>query len=462
MRKRLLFGFVGITLSVFLIQAIPLANYFSEVEKDRIVKTLQRDAFIIAAKAEETLENPNTTNFEYVTKIVSLYRNEGGARIVVTNKAGVAVATSDEDEGSIGSSYLSRPEVSTALSGSIAIGERFSNSLGYELLFVAVPVFQSNNIVGSVRVTFPTSVITAEVDEKVRGIAWIALVTVLATAFLALVLSRELTRNLTKLKSSVEKFASGDLTHRADISGGDAETRELSNAFDQMAQKIENLIEEQRGFAADASHQLRTPLTALNLRLEQAQNELPLEPEMARQHVTASLRETERLGRIIEGLLAMSRFESQNVEHSVYFLPTFIQERIEMWSALLEELDVRLVLEEIPKVEILGMLGGLEQVFDNIVDNALKFSKSGDEIRVSIDSTDEYVQIRVSDQGPGMSDIEREQAFEKFWTSDSSRISTGLGLAIAKKIMNASRGEIFLEESVSGGVTAVMQIPRKL
>lgn len=460
MRSRLLIGFLGLITVVLAVQFIPLTNYFSAIESDRIIKILQRDAFVIAAKSEETLEEIENTDFSYVSKVVSDYRSQGGARVVVTDKDGVAVATSDTNEGAIGASYLSRPEVASALGGNIAVGQRFSNTLGYELFFVSVPVFQSDNVVGVVRLTFPVSVIDGEVRDRVWGLFWIGIVTLLLTAFLAVVLSRQLTRNLNLLKQGVQRFADGDLEARVDLHTGDPETQKLGQAFDAMALKIENLVSEQKNFAADASHQLRTPLTALSLRLEEAEAAIETSPEAAKHQITESIKETHRLGRIIEGLLALSRIDSSKLVFETYDLRAFISGRVEMWEPLLDELEIKFNIGQVPAVSVKALQGALEQVFDNLIDNALKFSKAGDVLRVEFSVESDLVEIQISDEGPGMSAEERAEAFTRFWRGDSQKVSTGLGLAIVNRLLVASGGSISLDEADSGGLKALVRIPR--
>lgn len=460
MRNRLLVGFLGLITIVLAVQYIPLSNYFSAIESDRIIKVLQRDAFVIAAKSEETLEEVGNTDFSYITQVVSDYRSQGGARVVVTGIDGIAVATSDANEGAIGTSYLSRPEVASALAGNIAVGQRFSNSLGYELFFVSVPVFQSDSVVGVVRLTFPVSVIDQEVRDRIWGLFLIGIITLLLTAFLAVFLSRQLTRNLNLLKDSVERLAEGDLTARAELTAGDPETKKLGQAFDAMAQKLQNLVADQKSFAADASHQLRTPLTALSLRLEEAEAAIVATPDAAKHQITEAIKETHRLGRIIEGLLALSRIDSDKLVFEKYDLREFIAGRVDMWGPLLEELEISFEISETPDVQLRALEGSLEQIFDNLIDNALKFSKSGDTLEISFNLQPDFIEVLISDEGPGMSELDREQAFTRFWSGDSQNVSTGLGLAIVNRLATASGGSVRLAAANSGGLMAIVRVVR--
>lgn len=454
-------GFLSIISIALLLQTVPLIQYLYGVEKDRIIKVLQRDAFVIGAKSEETLEEEGNADFSFVSDLVRAYRDSGGARIVVTDEDGVLVAISDEEQVKVGDSYLSRPEIGQALQGDIAVGERFSETLGYDLLYVAVPVYQSDEIVGSVRLTYPTSDINTAVQNRVWPFVTVALIALAATAFLAIILSRELTREMKILQSDVEVFANGNLEHRSSIKTGDSETQILAQTFNQLAEKISRLVAEQKNFASDASHQLRTPLTALLLRLEQAVALAEGDPKGAKEQMRLAVVETERMTDIVQGLLAMTRTESQAVEFSAFNLKDFISARVLMWEPLFDELGMNLLVSEAPNLEVLAVPGSAEQIFDNFMDNAISVSKPNDEIEVEFKVIGETIEIQISDQGPGLSPEDRAKAFERFWRGDSERVSTGLGLSIVSTLTFANGTTARLDSNERGGITAIFGLKIK-
>lgn len=461
MRRRIFIGFLTIISIALLIQTVPLIQYLYGVEKDRIIKILQRDAFVIGAKAEESLEKDTNPNFSFVSDLVLAYRKSGGARVVVTDAQGLVIAISDEEQVKVGESYLSRPEIGQALQGDIAVGERFSQTLGYDLLYVAVPVYQSNEIVGSVRLTYPTSDINAAVQNRVWLFVAVALIALAATALLAIILSRELTREMKILQSDVEIFANGNLEHRSSIKTGDTETKILAQTFNQLAEKISRLVAEQRNFASNASHQLRTPLTALLLRLEQAEDLAMKDPEAAQTQMDLAIVETERMANIVQGLLAMTRTESQSLELEPLSLLDLVDARVKMWEPLFEELGMKLRVSEVPQLEVLAVPGSAEQIFDNYMDNAINASKPADVIEVEFKSAGDVVEILISDQGSGLSADDRAKAFERFWRGDSERVSTGLGLSIVSTLCFANGTTARLDSNERGGITAVFGLKVK-
>ena len=121
MKWRLVAAFMAVTCLVVVVQDIPLGNYLQRVERERIVTALERDAFLLAGRSEDTLEAATSPDPRVVAD-VHRYRQASGARVVIVNAAGDAVVTSDDDQSATGSSYRSRPEIATAFSGDIADG----------------------------------------------------------------------------------------------------------------------------------------------------------------------------------------------------------------------------------------------------------------------------------------------------------------------------------------------------
>lgn len=455
MKWRILAVFIGLVTLVLLVEDIPIANYLKTVERDRILKTLQRDAFILAGKSEEEVESGVDAKISFLETLATDYRNNGGARVVITDINGIALAISDDDQSADGSNYLTRPEIAKALTGVIATGIRFSTTLDQELLFVAVPIFNGNSVIGSVRLTYPAKFINTEVNKRVQGLIIVALVTLLMATFLALLLSRSVTKYLDRLKKDTEKFANGELTVRANDKEGAPEIRSLAASFNLMAERISRLIEKQKGFAADASHQLRTPLTALRLRLEQASDLVETDSKLAKERLEIATVELQRLQQVVEGLLVLSKSEKSNAKLVKIDAVKISKERIESWTALAEESSVSFDIEA-PNVAFIEALeGAFEQILDNYIDNAIEVAPTETKILVKIISANDLVELHVIDSGPGMSEEDRLKAFNRFWRGRSDSNGTGLGLAIVQELINASGGNCELLPNPTGGTNAV-------
>ena len=193
-----------------------------------------------------------------------------------------------------------------ALAGAEVSGTRSSATLGTKLLYVALPVGSAGGIQGAVRITYPGSVI----DDQIRHI-WLLLAAtggvVLGIVFLvSLLLAGSMTRPLADLETAAGELGAGDLSARAEVPKGPAELTVLAESFNATAARLEQLVGAQRGFVADASHQLRTPLAAMRLRLENLEADVD---GAAAEDLEGALAEVSRLSRLVDGLLVLMRAE---------------------------------------------------------------------------------------------------------------------------------------------------------
>ena len=244
----------------------------------------------------------------------------------------------------------------------------------------------------------------------------------------------------------------------AHVTEGPSELRELSDTMSTMAVRLAALIDEQRALVADASHQLRTPLTALRLRLENLQARLPDADAAELDH---AIDETSRLAALVSDLLQLAR-----ADHGQLPMPTDLadvaRQRVDTWSALAESRGVtlRLVGGEAP-VMVLAQPGAVEQILDNTLDNALTVLADGGEITVSVAAGTTEHRLTISDNGPGLSDDDKERATRRFWrAADAAPGSgTGLGLAIATALATASSGTLTLHDAAPHGLAVALTLP---
>lgn len=451
---------MALTFLVLVVQDVPLAFWLRQVETDRLVTSLERDAFVLAGRSEELLEAPSPDAVVALTALAKEYRDAGGARVVIVDADGIAVVTSDDDESRVGASYASRPEFELALAGSIATGQRYSTTLGESLAYVAVPVLSGEEVLGAVRLTYPEQVVTDAVTARLSVLGFVALTAVLLAGIVGVVFSSTVTRRLRLLESVTEVLSSGDLTARADEREGAPEIRSLSRSVNTMTDRLQAMIDQQRAFAGDASHQLRTPLTALRLRLESARELAVTDPDTAAERIRSAEAEADRLLTIVEGLLQLSRLEASSAPRGAVDAAETARERVAAWQALAEELDVAVRLTGVASAPALAVPSAVEQVIDNFVDNALGVSPAGGTITVDVVDAAPVIRITVTDEGPGMDANERDHAFDRFWQADASRGGSGLGLAIVRVLVEASGGTVRLESASTGGLAAIAEFPR--
>ena len=454
MKWRFIAALMSVTLLVLLVQDIPLGFYLQQVEHERIITSLERDAFILAGRSEQALETATVDDDTELIAAVKKYRDGGGSRVVVVNAEGTAVVISDDDQADLGTSYLNRPEIAEALTGQISSGHRFSSTLNQELLYVTVPILSGTDVLGAVRLTYPDYVVANKVNDQLRLLSIVALMALILAAIVGYIVSGSITRRIRLLQEATESLAAGDLRARADETRGTSELKSLAESFNDMAERLELLISQQRTFAADASHQLRTPLTALRLRLERAHDLLESDPAGAAERLSAAEAEADRLSNLIEGLLLLSRTEAADVQRETVDLAAVTRSRVEQWQALALESGVKLRFEGPVNAEVIAVPDAVEQMVDNYIDNALSVSPAKSRIIVRVITAGSRSSVHVLDQGPGLSSEECSRAFDRFWRANSDRHGSGLGLAIVAQLARASGGKAQLAPRPEGGLDA--------
>ena len=452
MKRRLLASYLGVAVLVLVLLEVPLAISYARAERQALTDKVERDAVALASLVEDSLERGSPVPAR-VRRIARDYGADTSARVVVTDDRGRRLI----DSAPTGTTdFSSRPEIVSALKGEIATGTRSSRTLGTDLLYVAVPVASSGVVHGTVRISYPTSAVDARIHRYWTVLAIIAAVVLAVAATVAAVLARWVTRPLDRLERAADAVGSGDLSARAPAEGP-PEVRRLAETFNTMASELDTLLRSQDAFVADASHQLRTPLAALRLRLEN------LEPDVTdpgKEDLWGALREVERLSALVDGLLTLARADRAQSAPSSISLGRLVEMRAEAWSALAAESDVSLQLELESDVEALATPGRVEQVLDNLLANAIDASPAGTTITLSTRSVNGWAELRVADEGPGLSETDRSRAFDRFWQGHEGRDGFGLGLAIVQRLTAADGGDVELRAGSRGGLEAVVRLHR--
>ncbi|MEY4165012.1 MAG: hypothetical protein RL419_854 [Actinomycetota bacterium] len=459
MRKRLTAAFVGLTLLLLVIQDVPLVSYLARVERDRLTTALERDAFLLAARADATLSPSVGEVITSLEPIVNEYKSRSTALVVITNEAGLAVASTDPAI-ELGENYSNRPEIAGALGGTPQVGERDSRTLAQELVYVAVPVVSGDEVHGVVRLSYPKSAVDREVRERLAGIMAVAVVSLLVAVAAAFLLADAFSRPLRRLQQLTEKLSGGDLDARSDDSVGPPEVRDLARSFNVMAGRLSENLEHQKAFAGEVSHQLRTPLTALRLRLEHAQSLTTGVSPALEDDLEASRAETDRLQSLVEQLLVLARLEGGISRIVTVDVPELMTSRHDMWAPLAGEKGVDLQMNVPAGLKCRALDGALEQIIDNFIDNALSVAPAGSTVRLEVARDGYDVVVSVIDEGPGLTEEERERAFGRFWRGANRENDggSGLGLAIVQQLATASGGHAELRAAHSDGTGICAQV----
>jgi signal transduction histidine kinase len=466
-KRRLLVSYLVLTLVILAAVMVPLAVTYERRARENLEADLTRDAFVVAAYVEDILEHSTPGDLGAVARN---YQDRSGARVVIVARDGNVLADSSPPvEGP--RNFGDRPEFAEALDGGVATGSRPSDTLGTSLFYVAVPVTSGGEVHGAVRLTYST----AQVDERVHRywlmLGGVAAVSLGAAAGVGLLLARWVTRPIRRLQAAATALGDGALDSRAPTESGPPELRRLAMAFNGMAVRLEQLLHAQEQFVADASHQLRTPLTAIRLRLEMLEGDVTdvdADPARISEDIAAAQKEAARLGRLVDGLLALATAERAGGAGPVtpVRLAPLIEDRVDAWTPIAAERGVRL--QAVPRQLVaLATEDRLTQVLDNLLANAIDASPAGTAIRVEAvtpptsGARHGTIELHVTDEGRGMSAEQRAHAFDRFWSAGSARTAlggSGLGLAIVEKLVHADGGSVTLLASPSGGLDVVVRL----
>ncbi|MEJ3657583.1 HAMP domain-containing sensor histidine kinase [Actinomycetes bacterium KLBMP 9759] len=250
----------------------------------------------------------------------------------------------------------------------------------------------------------------------------------------------------------------GAAPDRVSDGSGPPELRRLTLSFDRMAETVAQAYAAQRAFVADASHQLRNPLTALRLRLSNLEEHID---EAGSEDHVAALEEADRLSTLLDGLLALARAERTSPLVRVD-VDAGVEDRIDAWRPLAEHTGLRLVREGETGLAVSATAGAIETVLDAVLDNAVKFSPAGGAITVRTAVDGGFVEIAVRDTGPGIPADELDRATDRFWRSPAqiNVEGSGLGLAIAARTVELAGGELALDSPPGGGLRVTARLRR--
>jgi signal transduction histidine kinase len=451
--KRLLASYITLTIVVLAALEIPLGIQYGRSEKRDLTSRIERDALIMATFAEDPLERGASRAPPGLVRAAQNYQQTPGGRVVVVNRQGISIVDTRDPVGQ-NMRTPGRPEIAQALGGNVASGTRHSNQLGTDLIYVAVPIASGGHVRGAVRITYPTSALDARVTRYWLLLAAIGGVVLAAATLIGLRFARTLTRPLSSLEHAAAEVGEGDLTARAPETGP-PEIRALAARFNETVARLDALLGSQQAFVADASHQLRTPLAALRLRLENLERDV--EPA-GKQDLDAALAEVERLARLVDGLLALARADAATPAAEPVDVAAVVLGRVRHWTPQANARGIALETNVPVDLHALATPGALEQVLDNLLSNAVAVAPEGTAVQILAHGSGGHVELHVVDEGPGMTAEQRARAFDRFWRAGPPGKGTGLGLAIVHRLVTADGGTIELLARSEGGLDASIRL----
>jgi two-component system, OmpR family, sensor kinase len=412
---------------------VPLGTTLADRVDAEVRSDARGQADVVAASAADLLADRDRGALQ------QLVRTAGGevrGRVIVVDARGALLA--DSQGASPGRDYSTRPEIRAALDGAADQRERRSQTLDERLLATSVPILRRGQPVGAVRVTQSVDAVDRAVRRAWLGLALVGLIVIAVGLAAGWLIANWVARPTVELDTAALLVAEGDLSVRARETGS-AEQRSLARTFNEMTERLGRLLASQREFVADASHQLRTPLAGLRLRLEAAAADGDPDGELA-----AAQHEVDRLAQMVGELLELSRAGERELPGETIDLADVARRAAERWRRTAGERELRVTGDG---GEAWCARADLDRIVDALVENALNYG-SGTVTIASGESS-----VRVLDEGPGLQSGEEDAVFDRFHRGAAGRrgaVGTGLGLPIARELARRWGADVTLRNRDDG------------
>ena len=462
-----------------------VSNLYITTQRDNLLAQAKLIAAALQGQPLPTNPQPYSQTSNVAPGIHTRLLTEGGAVVVglPLTDLSVQMPLAEQNASIPTSELIQRPEIQSALQGTPATALR--QVLGTQrVLYAAAPIQDdSGQIVGIVYIAtpLPATGLPANIILQLLGAILLA---ILLASLAGRYLAQQIARPLEGLAIAATSIARGDLHARAPTDSNIKELHSLGQTFNSMTDSLRQSDEAKKAFIADVTHELRTPLTVIKGTIETLEDGALDDHEGRGPLLTSLGRETDRLIRLVNELLVLTRADAGSLQLEIQPLDLveLARERCELLSNLATRQGIKLQVTprsddsakrpgrvsrptatKVATTEILADHDRLSQVMDNLLDNAIRHSPADSIIMVSIEEKDDGLECSVADQGTGIPAEHLPFIFERFYRVDKARNrkdgGTGLGLAIARALIHAQGGHISAQSVEGQGTTITFWLP---
>lgn len=451
------------SLAFFLLIAVLLTflnTYPIIATRDMVAAAKKESMTNQASTMSSSLSALNRLTTESTTQVVELLGVSAYSRVIVTDDEGMILYDSSQVNPCVGK-YALFSEIYSALEGKKAFYSRYEDDAF--MTRVALPVRNSGVIIGAVYLyeyDSDQSALISSIKEQLLGISCIVGVLALAAV---LVFSQSLRRRLMELVNAMHTVAGGDFNYRMEVKGHD-ELSELTNEFNNLVARLDNTEEMRRRFVSDASHELKTPLAAIRLLSDSIVQSGGMDMDTVLEFVTDIGNEADRLQRITEKLLSLTRLENAKQPKSgAVDIKTVAGRTLRLLEQLAKKKSVSLEYKLSEGCIVLGSEDILYQIIFNLVENGIKYNVKDGLVRLLTYVKGENVIIIVDDTGIGIPEKDMPEIFGRFYRVDKARSrdagGSGLGLSIVHDAVVKYGGNITVEGRKPQGTRFTVTFP---
>ena len=453
-----------------------LLNTYPLIASQNLLFSSKRDSLKNqAAVMASALMELESLNADQVARVMNMLDSTGLSRVLVTDPSGLilydSLAQSDSEEESEDSPSDTQPEeeyryalfqeVVLALEGSDVVYSQYQD--GRFLSTAACPIVYRGMTIGAIYLTEEDTTqgaLLMNLQQNLRSIPLVLVAIALAISFL---FSKVLTSRIGALLGAIRIVGEGEYGHRLQPSGKD-ELAHLAEEFNQLTDRLQTTEEIRRRFVSDASHELKTPLASIRLLADSILQNQEMDAETVRDFVGDIGDEAERLTRITEHLLALTRLDSLPVgETQIVDMAQVTQRAINMLTPVAEAADVTVEANWKPGCTLRCTEDDLYQICFNLIENAIKYNFPGGRVFVTVRRDGDQVLLEVADTGVGIPEDELPKVFNRFYRVDKARSraagGTGLGLSIVRDTVRRHGGWVTAQRRQSEGSVFTVGFP---
>ncbi|MFJ2650756.1 ATP-binding protein [Streptomyces sp. NPDC087420] len=459
MRSRLLPLLIVLMAGVLLALGFPLAVLLAAAQQQRVVVDRIDDAARVAALAQFAVESRDGADerLDMLKEELARYYDVYGIDVGVFLRDGYGVMARAPRTFSIPTSGEGRQAFEEALRGRRSDDPEQVWPWQRGRLIVDSPVVRDGDVVAVVVTDSPTGRMRSRILQSWLIIAAGEAAAMLVAVGAAIRLTGWVLLPVRVLDAVTHDIATGRMNSRVAAAGGPPELRRLAISFNEMADNVEDVLEQQRAFVADASHQLRNPLAALLLRIELLALELP----DGNEEIASVRTEGKRLAHVLDDLLDLALAEHTSAQLRLTDIGELAAERVAAWRPVAEEKGVTLTREG-GAVTAWADPIALSSALDAVIDNAVKFTPAGGGVTVTAGREGPMSTLVINDGGPGLTDDEITRIGDRFWRSNRHQNvkGSGLGLSISRALLTVGGGSITYAHGEPRGLRVTLRVPR--
>ncbi len=448
-------------LAIILIVLVLLNTYPLVVSQDLVFRAKRTTLQAAASAINAAVAGLDELTEELVGQAMAALELDEVSRAIVTDRFG-RVLYDTREAGNAQGRYVFYTELVQALRGDLAVYSVYED--GAFRSSAAQPVLYQNQVIGGVYV-YDYDTQQAALLENLRGnLMTISITVALVTILISSLFSRSVTSRLKNLQNAIRGVREGAYNQRAVLKGRD-EFTQIAEEFNDLVDRLQETESARRQFVSDASHELKTPLAAIRLLTDSILQNESIDPATTREFVSDIGQEADRLQRITEDLLRLTRLDSgvEEAPSQVQVRPV-LERVLRMLRPVAEEKEVSLRVAADGDAVVLATEGELHQILYNLVENAVKYNRRGGSVWISTELGPESTVILVEDNGIGIPQEELTQVFKRFYRVDKARSraagGTGLGLSIVRDTVSRRGGAVWAEAREGSGARFVVTMPR--